>query len=874
MTRPPKWPIAILRWLCKPGFVEEIEGDLTEDYYRRVETKRRTYATIMFCIESLAFIRRRLLRSDFTLIGTTMMRSYITMSWRSMVKKPLFTLINIFGLTAGLASVVVISGYILFTLGYDQQYENADRVYRVTLKWVKEESEQHTAMAFAPVATALDKTLHAVKNVVRVYPYSGLVSVDGTDKIRESRFCYADSLFFDMFPMRVLHGEPSTALTAPYSVVLTERMAIRYFGSSDIVGRELQFEDERAAYKFNVTAVIEDVAQNTHMNPDFLASMSTLDKIMPWYNSWHYPPMYVYIEAAGTDQAQLQLDIDKQIKSTHPEYIPENERTYITQLVTDIHLHSNLANEWQANSNYVYVQILMVVAALILFLACINYINLAIARGTERVREVGMRKVMGAVRRQLMTQFLGESFVTALIAMILAVGLAEIVFKFYLNDLLEKNLGVFTLFSSVHILSSLGGLVLLTVLAGIYPAFFLSRYRPVSMLRGDISKTKSGLILQRSMVTFQFVVSCLLIIGMIIIGRQTTFMREKRLGFDKDQLVAIRLFDRKMGSRYNAFKDQLMSESVVRHVAVSSAFPMKDGFHGWDITPEGHNANERMTMKSLSGDQDLIKALKLKITAGRDFSYDNAADSTKGFIINEAAARSLNWPDPIGKEFELTFYSSKHEERKGKVIGVVKDFHFESLYNSIDPLVIFVSTHPYYCDYLLVRLAPGNLASSIAVLEAEWKKFSADKPFEFFIADDDLNSMYKSEMKLSSMFSSFTALSIIVSCLGLLGLSAYTISRRLKEIGIRRILGASIGSVFLLLSKEYLLLVLLAQAVAWPLAWWFATEWLAGFAYKVDVPLDVFLITLMAGVLLGTLSICLHIFRAVRASPAETLRIE
>ncbi len=875
MASPPRWPINLLHSLCNPGLVEEIEGDLNEDYYRRLETKGRRYASALFCLEALAFLRPQLLKRRFTLIQTTMIRSYIILSVRSMIKKPLFTLINLFGLTLGLASVLVIAGYVLFMLSYDKQYPSANNLYRVTLNWKNDGVQQHTATAFSPVASALDKTIHGVKRVSRVYPYSGLVSKDGIDKTREARFCYADSLFFEMFPMTFQQGHMGSALKTPFSVVLTERMANKYFGTVEVLGKELRYEDERGSYRFNVTGVIDNLPQNTHFNPDFIASLTTLDKIMPWYNNWFYPPMYVYVEAqSGYDARQLESQISAAITKTHPNYIKSGDREYYLQPVTDIHLHSNLVEEWQANSNYIYVQILTVVAALILFLACINYVNLSTARSAERAKEVGVRKVMGAIRRQLIGQFLGESFVTALIAMILAFGLAELIFRFYLNDLLEKDLSIYTLFEPVHLITAFGGLIGLTLVAGMYPAFFLSMFRPASVLNNSQSKTGGGLMLQRSMVAFQFVVSCLLIVGMLTIEKQTSYLREKRLGFEKDQLVAILLFDRKMGPKYQALKSRLLSESVVKHVAVSSGFPLREGFNGWPVTPEGHTAEERMSMKSLGGDVDLVKTLNLEIIAGRDFSADNPADTTQAFIINEAAAKSLNWNDPVGKDFELIFYARGENRRKGKVIGVVKDFHFESLYNKIDPLVIFVNTHPFYCDYLLVKLNPGNIAKSMAALQTGWKDFSADKPLEYIIANDDLSDLYRQESKLSSMFSSFSALSVIVSCLGLFGLSAYAISRRIKEIGIRMVMGASVRDLFGLLSREYLLLVFLAQLLAWPLAWWLTGEWLSSFAYKVDVPLTFYLISLAACFVLAMVSISVHILRAVRISPIKTLRIE
>lgn len=873
----PKLPRKLLRWMCRPDLVDEIEGDLSEEFARRRDERGIRYAQWMYWIDVITFARPEILRkSTSNFIHTAMLRNYLVMSFRSMSKKPLFSLINVFGLSSGLACVIVIAGYVLFMLSYDRQYEKPEDIYRVTMQWINDGVQQHSAMAVPTVAGAIAEGLHGVKNVVRVFPYSGLVSKDGIDKVRETRFCYADSGFFKLFNLKGQRGVLSSSLTAPFSVVLTEEMAIKYYGTADVVGQELFFEDERGTYRFNITAVIDNIPQNTHFNPDFIASMTTLDRTMTWYNNWHYPPMFAYIRAAeGYDAGTLQTALNAKVRKSQPPYIKENERSYFIQPVTDIHLHSNLANEWQSNSNIVYVNVLIVVAAFILFLACINYINLATARGSERAREVGVRKVMGAVRNQLVGQFLGESFVTTMIALIVSVAMAEGAMRLYLDDLVGKQLSVFEIFSTTHLVWAMGGLMLLTLISGMYPAFFLSHFRPVSMLKGGSTKSGAGLTLRRSLVAFQFVISSLLIVGMIIIQRQAEFMREKKLGFDNEQVVNIRLFDRHAGRNFRTLKDQLLRESVVKEVAVTSTFPMKEGFHAWPVTPEGHAAEDRMTMKSMSGDEDVLNALNLQLISGRNFTRDNPADSAQAFILNEAAVKSLGWTDPVGKDFELTYFADRGANwRKGKVIGVVKDFHFESLYNTIDPLVIFINTQHYYCDYLVVKLAPGNINESMRVLENNWNKFNPNKPFEYSFADEDLGNLYAEETRLSSMFSSFTMLSIMVSCLGLFGLSAYTMSQRLKEIGIRKVLGASVGDLFTLLSREYLVLIMLAQVIAAPLAWWFASQWLSGFAYQVGISMTAFLITWAAAIGFGILSISIHVFRAVRANPAATLRIE
>lgn len=874
MQQPPKTAIRFLHWFCRHDVVNEIEGDLLEQYQRLPAS--HGINQLRYWLWVLAFMRPYFINTKhFQLINVLMTRSYITIALRNMHKRPLFSFINIVGLSVGLACVVVIAGYVLFMLSYDRMYENPENLYRLTMRWTDDGVETHTAMTVSPVAAVLEENRQAIKRITRVFPYSGLVSKDGIEKHRETKFCYADSLFFEMFTLPVKQGRRQGALDKPFSVVLTEQSAIKYFGTTNVVGEELIFEDERKAHRFTVTAVIENLPQNTHFNPDFIASFNTLDVIMPWYDNWHYPPMYLYLEAEkGQDIALLEREVQQQIAKHHPPYVKANDRHYFLQPVTDIHLHSNLANEWQPNSKSAYVQTLIIIAIFVLMLACINYINLSTARGVERAKEVGVRKVMGAFRRQLINQFLSESLTTTLISFFLALVMAETLFKLFINPLLAKEISVFTVFSPFYAGIATAILLLVTLLAGLYPAVLLSGFQPASVLKGSAEGVGKKFTFRKLLVGFQFTVSCSLIIGMLIIQNQVSFMRAKNLGFEKERLVAIKLFDRKSTRNYKTLKDQLLNESVVKNASVASTFPLKDGYFGWPVTPEGHTAEEKMNMKAMSGDEDILKTLNLELVDGRDFSDRNSADETQAFIINESAMRMLNWADPINKEFELIFFADSTHLRKGKVIGVVKDFHFESLYNKIEPLVIFVNKHPYYCDYLLVKLGPGDFASSLDVLQKNWKQFNPEKPFEFSIADDDLNKLYMEETKLSKMFSSFTLLSIIISALGLFGLSSYSISQRIREIGIRKVLGASTANLFNLLSREYLLIFVITQVISSSLAWWLSQKWLDGFAYRTHVSLYVFLVTFALGLLLTVLSISLHIFRATRANPINVLKTE
>lgn len=872
MQRPPQLATRFLQWFCRPDLLDEIQGDLEEEFNN--DQASAWLKGIKYWIAVLGFCRFRFFKKTHTLYSLIMTHKNLQMAFRQMKKKPLFSAINIFGLSAGLTCTLVIVAYVQFMLSFDKQYANAGNLHRITMRWTDDGVESHSAMTVPPAAEALEGKLHGIKSIVKVFPVSGLVSRAGREKTREPNFCFADSLFFTQFNFASLHGNLNQALDQPFSVVIPETIAIKYFGRTDVVGEELIFDSDRGQHRFNITAVLKPLPQNIHFKPDFIAAFSSMERIMPWYNNWHYPPMYVYVERAPEKQTgDLEAEINRTIIAAQPDYIKKGERSYFLQPVTDIHLHSNLTNEWQANSNYAYVQTLTLIALSILVLAAINYVNLASARGAERAKEVGVRKVMGAFRAQLINQFLSESLLTTFIALPLSILSAELALKLFVNPMIEKNLGLFTLFEFWQMGVGLVIVLFIALAAGFYPALVLSRFKPSAVLKGK-GVLRGGLSFRRVLVIFQFGISCLLIVGMLVVQRQVSFIRNKALGFDKEQLVAVKLFGKEIAQGYETLKNNLKGDSHIKQAAVSSTFPFQQNFYGWQVIPEGFTAEDGLNMKGLSGDEDLLKTLNLTLVAGRDFSSANKADSEGGFILNETAVRMLKWTEPINKDFELTFFANGPVVRKGKVIGVVKDFHFESLYSVIEPLVIFVNKHPNYCDYLLVKLAGGDLSESLQAMNTHWKNFSQEKPFEFLLADDDLNTLYLEEMKLSKMFTSFTLLSVLISGLGLFGLSAFAVGQRVKEIGIRKVLGATTPSLFTLLSKEYLTLTLLAQLLAAPVAWWMAQTWLQSFAYKIQVPWYLFLFTFGVAVAICILSIAMHVVKASLENPIGALRNE
>jgi putative ABC transport system permease protein len=805
-----------------------------------------------------------------------MLRNYFTIALRGFLKNKDFSFINIAGLSIGLAGVITIVAYVKLELSYDRFHADADNIYRITTNQLNDGAQEHSAQNASALAPILNESLAGLEKAVRIFPHSGLVSIDKQNKVRESKFCFVDSTFFEVFSFRVREGSIAQALHRPLSLVITESAAIRYFGSSSVVGKELFFEDTRKTSGFNIAAVIEDMPQNAHFKFDFMASYSSLQSLWPnAMANWHYPPVYLYLkvnEGKSIESINEQL---KTIAQTHlPDYVKEEKRTFLAQKITDIHLYSSLQNEWEANSSYSFVKMFSLVAALILSIACINYMNLATAKSLQRTAEVGIRKTLGSARLQLMRMFLSESLVMTSIALIIAIPLAQFVSAMFFKDFLHKELSFEFLYQEMGFLYLVVGVLLISLLAGLYPALYMSSFKPIKALKGKVDATGSVLGLRKGLVVFQFSISALLLIGSFVVIRQIDFMRNKNLGFDEEHILTITLSDRLSQQNYLTLKDKLLQESFVENVTVSATLPAGEGFYDWEIVPEGFEDQKDIVLKSVNTDEDFITTYQIKMLAGRDFSKDIITDKEQAFILNKAAAKKFGWSDPVGKEFQLTFHTNDAVVRKGKVIGIVEDFHYQSLYSKIEPLVIFINTHPYYTDYLSLRLSPGNINEQIKKLESVWNSFNPDKPFEFSFLDNDLDKLYKSEQRTSSLLTVFTGLSVLISCLGLFGLASFSVQQRTKEIGIRKVLGASVFNILKLVTKEFVWLVAIANIVAWPLAWYSANQWLDKFAYRIDMEITILIITAVIILMIAIVTVGIKATKSALMNPVKSLRYE
>lgn len=876
LPAPPRWIEKILQMFLSDELLESVLGDLDEKFNRRAASGAVRLGKFLYALEGLGFIRlmRFKKKPRVRLNPLDMLYNYFLVAFRNLTREKVYAFLNIAGLAVGLASVLVIYSYLRFELSYDKFHSNHKSIIRVTEELEDDAIRIHSAMSHAPLADILSEKVAGIKSVVRIYPQNGFIKTNNQTMYREQLFCFADSLFFEMFTFQPIAGSLDHALDNPFSVVLTERMAIKYFGTTDVVGKELLFEDETKSYSYNITAVIHDVPQNSHFNFNFIASFSTLDKFMPWYNNWHHPPMYVYLQTAdNVSFRDIEQTILSSIHQHQPDYVTAEQRNYFLQPLTDIHLHSNNEFEWEVNSNYTYLKTFTILGAFILLIACINFMNMATAQAAKRSREIGVRKVFGGIKSQLVWQFLSETALYVFLSFLVSLLLAEVSLRYVLTEILQKQLSVIDLLSLSHVLAALVFMLIVSLLAGLYPSFYLSGFRPAQVIKGS-SLLQGKADFRKGLVTFQFIISCLMISATVIISLQINYFKNSNLGFSKEHIVTIGLNDRYAQRNYEQLKTRLLEETGVLHVGLSSALPGKGNFYGFEVKPEGIQSEREINLKTLGVDEDFIATYGIAVLSGRDFDKNILTDQTEAFILNKTAASKFGWTDPVGKEFELTVYIKGANQRKGKVIGMIDDFHFQSLHNKVEPLVLYINKHPYYAEFLSVRMQTGNIANSVDLLQKNWKIFHPDKPLDYNFLSDDLNNLYNTEMKISKIFNALTVIAILISSLGLFGLSSFTASRRSKEMGIRKVFGAHVSNIVLLQFREYASMILIANAIVIPLGWYAGARWLEDFAYHISITPLVFALTFIGSLVLALVTVSFHSLRAAYKNPIDTIRHE
>ena len=799
-----------------------------------------------------------------------MLKNLLKISIRTILKDRTYSLLNVTGLTIGITCSMFLLMYILHELSYDRYHENAKNIYRVVSN-IKETDNAFTwAVAQIPLADELRDNYPEVQNAVRFFGTGRTIYKNGEKQFYEEEFYLTDSTVFDMFTYKFIHGEPATALDNPFTLVLTETTAKKYFSDiSEAVGQSIQNE---AGEEFKITGIIEDVPLNSHFIFDGLISRSTRRDFV---GSWGNFGVFTYIQLPeGYDLSKMYTSFDKIIKErVNPIFEQFGIKiVYELQPILDIHLYSKIQDEAEEGGDITYIYIFASVAAFMLLIACINYMNLATARSVNRAKEVGVRKVMGSQRRQLIAQFIAESVVIALIAMVISLVLIYVLLPTF-NSLANKSLPFSYIFQGPIILSLLAIVIFVGIVGGSYPAFYLSGFNPINVLKGKLTTKGGSAVFRKFLVAFQFMISIFMLISTLIVFDQLQFMRNKDLGFEKERVVRIGMNERALREKSQVLINQLKQMPEISSVGTASSSP---GLGIGKLLLKVEDNEGKLVDRGVdlyAADYDFVSTLGMKVVTGRDFSREFPSDTTFGALVNESMVKRMSWENPIGKKFVFSDGNPDTPDNERTVVGVVKDYHQNSLYDPIEPLMILMAPRN---GFVFVRTEEGDVRKSLAAIESAWKEIFPTYTFEYDFLDADFNSQYKADEKRSQIFTAFSGLTIVIACLGLLGLAAFTTEQRTKEIGVRKVIGASVQNLVVLISKEFFLLVGIGMIVAFPLAWFFTNDWLQNFAYRIELKGEwpTFILSALLAFIITLMTVGFHVVRAASANPVKSLRDE
>ena len=805
-----------------------------------------------------------------------MFQNYITTALRNVFKNKGFSLINVTGLAVGMAACLLIFLFVQDELSYDAYHEKADQIYRIAVDYKLRSQEFEVATVGPVVAETMISLYPEVEDAVRFRDPGDLIIQYGDISFRESAAVFTDPSFFNVFSIPLIAGDQKTALAEPHSLVLSRKMAEKYFRNDNPLGKTLKVGN-RDDYK--VTGVIEKIPDNTHFHYDFLLSMASLDESR--VPSWLTLNFQTYLLLKpGSDTKVLESKFSELVTK----YVGgEIEKItgisaklafgsgqfrfqFYLQPLRDIHLHSDLLAELEANSDIKYVYIFSAIALFILIIASINFMNLSTARSAGRAKEVGVRKVLGSQRIQLIRQFLAEAVFFSFFSMILALFLVSL-FLTTFNHLSGKSLSISSLSSLFFIGMILLIGILTGILSGVYPAFFLSAFQPVKVLKGELQRGVRSGPLRNSLVVFQFTATIILIIGTLSVYRQLQFIQNRKLGFEKEHVLILDNANL-LRDQSQAFKGEVLTHPEYLSATVTGYLPIPSSRNATTVFPEG-DVRSSSTVQFWTVDYDYIKTLGMTIARGRDFSREYSTD-TSSVIINQRAAREFGWEDSIGKKISLPT-STKGDFITLHVIGVVEDFHYESLRDNIAPLILRLGEDRGHISF---RIRTENMNKTIALLKRKWNEFLPTQPFDYYFMDDRFDTMYRSERRIGEVLGVFAFLAVIIGCLGLFGLASFTSERRTKEIGIRKVLGASIPNIMKLLLREFFILVVIANIISWPIAYFVINRWLKGFAYRAPLSIWIFLASGCSAILIALLTVSYQAVKSAVTNPVDSLRYE
>ncbi len=797
-----------------------------------------------------------------------MFRAHLKLVLRTMAKHRGYTLISIAGLALALTCAFLMLLFITFEMSYDRYHENAGRVYRVTSAWSGARAGESAAVSGD---LRLDRQFPEVEKTARLFTYSWKEKalVAGNERsFFEERFFLADPSIFDIFSFDFVRGDSKTALAGTSGLVISESMAAKYFGREDPLGKILAVKN-LGQTDMKVTGVIKDMPRNSHVRCDFIAPFAAGDTLF-WPDFAKRNSSYVYLLLA---RGATPVGLESKFPSFLAGHLGDNSRNVSLRLqpLTSIHLHSNFSDEIEPNGDLGTVRLFGLLAFIVLAVAVINFVNLTTARSIGRAREIGLKKVSGAGRGALIRQFLAEAVLFALLALPVALALAQALLPLF-NGALDASLtmnfkGNGRLFAGAALLTVLTGL-----LAGLFPAFVLSGFRPVEVLKGKFSLGSRGAFVRRFLVVIQYAASIVLMTGAAVVATQLRFIQSKDLGFDRDQVVILPIKDAETMAGYDTLKTAFLRSPAVLGVSGSWGVPSRiRGGHA--VQREGAPAGEEVLVPVCFVDFDFLSTYKMELRSGRDFSREFGSDDKRAYIINETAARSFGWAEPLGKKIQLSNRDLMRAEfEPGEVIGVVRDFHFRSLHERIDPLVLKIRKTEF--THVAARLSPGQVRTGLDFLAASWKQLFPERPFEFSFLDEDIDRLYREDRRTGRVFGYATAFSILIAGLGLFGLASFSTAQRTREIGIRKVLGASAESIVVLLSREFAALVLAANVLAAPVAYVLMTRWLQSFAYRTGPGAWTFILAAGLSFLLALATVSTKAMRSALSNPVDSLRYE
>jgi putative ABC transport system permease protein len=807
-----------------------------------------------------------------------MLKNYVKIALRNFLKHIGFSFINIFGLAIGVACCLLIVLFVLDEVSFDRYHEKADQIYRVGINGYINNTRFQGVITCSPMAQTLVREYPEVTAATRLRNF-GFPVFRYEDKVySEERVFWVDQSFFDVFTVSFIRGDMSTALAEPNSIVLTRSMALKYFGDEDPIGKSLNADKRR---DYLITGVVEDTPRNSHFHYDFLASLSTYeDSRSPVWVSNNYHT-YLVLQEGTSSQAFEEKLVELVKKYVGPQiqaaagisleqfFESGGEWGYFVQPLTDIHLHSHYEFELEPNGDIAYVYIFSIIAIGILLVACINFVNLATARSVNRAREVAIRKTVGSMRGQLIRQFLAETTILSFVAVLIALIIVQFMLPTF-NNITGKELSVPYLENVATIPSLLGVVLFIGILAGIYPAMFLASFDPVVVLKSEtVGRTRKS-NLRNVLVVFQFSVSIALIVGTFVVNRQLRYIQNKNLGFNKDQVIVIKKTD-DLGNQIQAFRRELLKNSNVIQ-ATNTQNLIGNIFGNSAFRLAGETGEETHLLWTYRTDPHFVDTYQIEMAAGRYFEEGRQAD-LQAVVINETAAKELHLDDPIGKQI-VALGAPQGQSQTLTIIGVMKDFHFESLHFQIRSLIIAPYGPNGIGRFVSARVNSEGIRETLAFLENTWRRFAGNQAFEYEFFDDHFAKIYKTEERTSQIFFAFSLLAVTIASLGLFGLAAFISEQRTKEIGIRKVLGATESKIIFLLSKEFTKWVILSNLIAWPTAYYFMHKWVQRFAFRPAISIWSFLLASAIVLIVALFTVSYQTIRAARSNPVELLRYE